>query len=60
MPSACRTENPYFATECYSVPMASAGAPAARAIVAFRDTPSNTGQQPLALMRNVGSVWGLA
>lgn len=60
LPGACRTDNPFLVTACYNVPMSSAGAPGANAVVAFHQTPNSSPQYTLAYIRDVGSVWGLA
>jgi hypothetical protein len=50
-------DNPWLATACYVQGSMSDDEPA---IIAFRDTPNNSGHTDLATAGQVGSVWGLA
>jgi len=53
---ACGTDNPFFVTTCYA-----RGAQWDEpALVAFRDTPDNSGQSVLATMRQIGAAYGVA
>ncbi len=59
-PAACRTDNPYLVSVCYSVPVRLPSANMSRVIVVFNDTPDDSPQYTLATSGEIGSIWGLA